>query len=136
MKEITFALIKPDAVSAKKTGNIIEIIEENGFEIVGMKKQQLTEKEASAFYDVHNNQPFFQELIDFITSGPIVAMALEREDAISQWRDLMGETDSKKAAKGTIRNLFGTDKGKNAVHGSDAPETAKNEVSLFFPNLA
>ena len=136
MKEKTFALIKPDAVKAKNTGNIISIIEDKGFEIIAMEKIGLSREKAAKFYSAHKDRPFFQELIDFIISGPVVALVLEKEDAISQWRNLMGETDSKKAKSGTIRNLFGTDVGKNATHGSDSKESSEIEINLFFPNLS
>jgi len=130
--ERTFAIIKPDAVKAKNAGAIIDMIEKNGFEIVRMEKIQLSKDKAEGFYAVHKDKPFFDELVEFMTSGPVIVMALEKENAIKAWRDLMGNTDSKLAAPGTIRNLFGTDKGVNAAHGSDAPETAQQEIRYFF----
>jgi nucleoside-diphosphate kinase len=133
--ERTFAMIKPDAVAAKNSGKIIDMIEANGFTIVGMKKTQLDEKKAGEFYAVHKERPFFGELVSFVSSGPVILLALEKDNAVKAWRDLMGATDSRKADKGTIRNLFGTDIGKNATHGSDAAETAKVELALFFPEL-
>lgn len=133
MSERTYAMIKPDAVAAHNAGKIIDLIEKNGFTIVCMEKKQLTKKEAEAFYAVHKDRPFFGELVDFIISGPIVAMILEKENAIGAWRDLMGATDPKKAAAGTIRQLFGTNIGVNAAHGSDAAETAAVEMALMFP---
>jgi nucleoside-diphosphate kinase len=136
MKEITFAIIKPDAVSARNTGNIIKMIEDHGFEIVRMLKGRLHTKDAETFYAIHKDKPFFGELVEFITSGPIVIMALEKENAIADWRKLMGATDSLKAEEGTVRKAYGTDISHNAVHGSDASETAKQELSLFFPELA
>ena len=136
MKEQTFAIIKPDVVSAKNSGKVIDLIEENGFEILGMEKIRMNKAKAEVFYAVHKERPFFSELVEFMTSGPVVIMTLEKEGAIAEWRNLMGETDSQKAAEGTIRNLFGTDKGINAIHGSDSPETAKAEIQLFFPELA
>ena len=135
MTQRTFAIIKPDAVLAKNSGKIVDIIESKGFNIVGMKKLSLTKEKAEKFYAVHNERPFFGELIEFMTSGPVVVMVLEKENAIEEWRSLMGDTDSKQAKSGTIRNLFGTDKGENATHGSDAEETAKTEIELFFPKL-
>lgn len=135
MIERTFAMIKPDAVAAKNSGKIIDLIEQNGFTILGLQKTKIQKNKAQEFYAVHKERPFFGELVDFVTSGPVIVMALERDNAIKAWRDLMGATDSKKAAQGTIRNLFGTDIGNNAVHGSDAPETAQTELALFFPNL-
>jgi nucleoside-diphosphate kinase len=133
--ERTFAIIKPDAVAAGNSGKIIEIIEKNGFKIVGMQKMQLTKEKAQEFYGVHKDRPFFGDLVTFITSGPIVALALEKDGAIKAWRDLMGATDPLKAAEGTIRKQFGVNIGSNATHGSDAPETAKVELALFFPDL-
>jgi nucleoside-diphosphate kinase len=133
--ERTFAMIKPDAVAAKNSGKIIDMIEANGFTIVGMKKAQLDQNKAGEFYAVHKERPFFGELVSFVSSGPVILLALEKDNAVKAWRDLMGATDSRKADKGTIRNLFGTDIGKNATHGSDAPETAQEELALFFPEL-
>lgn len=135
MMERTFAMIKPDAVAAKNSGKIIDLIEQNGFTIVGMRKMTIDKSKAEQFYAVHKERPFFGELVSFVTSGPVVVLALEKDNAVKAWRDLMGATDSRKAEKGTIRNLFGTDIGKNAAHGSDAPETAKTELALFFPDL-
>jgi len=131
MVERTFALIKPDAVKAKNIGKIIDMIEQNGFEIVKMHKIHMSEDQAKAFYAVHKEKPFFQEMIDFVISGPVIAMMLEKENAITDWRDLMGALKDPK--EGTIRKSFGTDIMLNAVHGSDAPETAKTELALFFP---
>ena len=133
--ERTFALIKPDAIKAKNAGAIIDMIEKNGFDIVRMEKMQLSKDKAEGFYAVHKEKPFFGELIDYVTSGPVIAMVLEKDNAIKEWRDLMGCTDSTKAEPGTIRNLFGTSKSINATHGSDAPETAQQEIKHFFPNL-
>lgn len=135
MTERTFAMIKPDAVAAKNGGKIIDLIEQNGFTIVGMRKMNIDKAKAEEFYAVHKERPFYGELVSFVTSGPVIVLALEKDNAVKAWRDLMGATDSRKADKGTIRNLFGTDIGKNAAHGSDAPETAKTELKLFFPEL-
>ncbi len=135
MTERTFAMIKPDAVAAKNAGKIIDLIEQNGFTIVGMRKMNIDKAKAEQFYAVHKERPFFGELVSFVTSGPVIVMALEKDNAVKAWRDLMGATDSRKADKGTIRNLFGTDIGKNAAHGSDAADTAKTELALFFPEL-
>lgn len=132
MTEYTFALIKPDAVGAGKTGSIIEIIEEKGFEILRMHKVHLTEQAAQEFYQEHQNKPFFREMVEFICSGPVIILALAKEGAIKDWRDLIGATDPKKAAPGTIRALFGTSVEKNAVHGSDSQEAAERELSMFF----
>jgi nucleoside-diphosphate kinase len=128
----TFAIIKPDAVSKAVAGRIIARIEESGLQIIAMKRLQLDEQRAQGFYAVHRERPFFGDLVKFMTSGPVVAMALEGEDAIKRWRDLMGPTNSNEAPAGTLRGDFGTDIERNAVHGSDAPETAKLEISYFF----
>jgi nucleoside-diphosphate kinase len=135
MKEITLAIIKPDAVKAGYTGKIIDIIEEKGFDILRLEKLELMEEDAQDFYAVHKDRPFFGELVQFMTSGPIVVMVLERENAIKAWRDLMGATDPLKAAEGTIRKRFGKNVGENATHGSDSPENAENEVAFFYPEL-
>lgn len=132
--EKTFAMIKPDAVAAKNAGKIIDLIEQNGFNIVRMHKVQLTKEGAEKLYAVHKERPFFGEMVEFITSGPIVIMALERENAVQAWRDLMGATDPKNAAEGTIRKLFGASIGNNAAHGSDSQENAQAELNLFFAN--
>jgi nucleoside-diphosphate kinase len=130
--ERTLAIIKPDAVAAGNAGRIISMIEEAGFRILAMRMQKLTRAEAEGFYAVHRGKGFFEELVAFMTEGPVVLMALEREDAIAKWREVMGATDPKKAAPGTVRALYGTDIGRNASHGSDAPETAAFEVGWFF----
>ena len=135
MVERTFAMIKPDAVAANNSGKIIDLIEQEGFTIVGMKKTRLNKEKAQEFYAVHKDRPFFGELVDFVTSGPVIIMALEKENAIKAWRDLMGATNPAQAAEGTMRKRFGANIGNNAVHGSDAPETAEFELSLFFPEL-
>jgi nucleoside-diphosphate kinase len=135
MIERTFALIKPDAVLAGHTGEIIKLIELNGFAVARMEKRQLSVEHAQTFYGVHKGKPFYGELVDYVTSGPIVALMLERENAIQEWRNLMGATDPKKATVGTLRKMFGTHIGSNATHGSDAPETAKFELQLFFPGV-
>ena len=131
--ERTLAIIKPDAAAKPgATGEILRRIEEAGLAIVGMKRMQLTEQVAKGFYAVHKERPFYGELVAFMTSGPVVVAALEGEDAIRRWRDLMGPTDSTKAEPGTIRGDFGTDIERNASHGSDAPETARVELAYFF----
>lgn len=135
MTQRTFAMIKPDAVAAKNSGKIIDMIEQHGFTIIGMRKMNLNTKKAEEFYAVHKERPFFGELVSFVSSGPVIVLALEKENAVKEWRDLMGATDSRKADKGTVRNLYGTDIGKNATHGSDAPETAQQELALFFTDL-
>jgi nucleoside-diphosphate kinase len=128
----TLSLIKPDAVEKQKIGAIIERLEAEGFKVVAMKRLHLTLAEARGFYAVHRERPFFKDLTTFMSRGPIVAMVLEREDAIQKYRDVIGATDPAKAAPGTLRKLFGSDVGENALHGSDSPETAQTEVSYFF----
>lgn len=135
MIEKTFAMIKPDAVLHHHVGQIIDMIEHHGFTIVRLEKRLVSEALAKQFYGVHASRPFFGELVQFITSGPVVAMVLEKENAIASWRNLMGATDPKKAEDGTVRKRFATSIGENAVHGSDAAETAKEEIALMFPDL-
>lgn len=130
--ERTFAMIKPDAVAAGQQGEILSLITQNGFKIVGMKQKHLSSKEAEGFYAVHKGKGFYNELVEFMTEGPAVLLVLEREDAIKQWRNVMGDTNPAKAAEGTIRKKFGTSIGRNCTHGSDAPETAAAEVPFFF----
>jgi len=130
--ERTLTMIKPDATAAGNTGNILAKLEADGFKIVGMKKVKLTKELAEGFYAVHKERPFFGELVEFMTSGPITAACLEREDAIKKLREVMGATDSKKADEGTIRNLYGTDIERNAIHGSDSPENAAIEIAFHF----
>ena len=133
--ERTLAIIKPDAVSAKHTGNIIDIIENNDFSIIRMYKTKLTLDQAERFYAIHKGKPFFEELVNFMISGPVMVMALEKDDAVRAWRGLMGDTNPANAAPGTIRNLYGTSIGSNATHGSDAQATAAQELAFFFPDL-
>lgn len=133
--ERTFAIIKPDAFKAGNAGQIIARIYSEGFNIVGIKKLYLSKVEAEGFYHVHLGKPFFDELTDFMSSGPCIVMVLEAQNAISKWRDLMGATDPKTAAEGTLRREFGTFVGENATHGSDAPETAAFEIGYFFSGL-
>jgi nucleoside-diphosphate kinase len=128
----TLAIIKPDAVAAGKTGEILAIIEQNGFRIRAMRMQHLTRAEAEGFYAVHKGKGFYDELIDFMTEAPVVLLALEREDAVAKWREVMGDTNPTKAAEGTIRKRFGTSIGRNASHGSDSPENAAIELAWFF----
>jgi nucleoside-diphosphate kinase len=130
--ERTFAIIKPDAVEKKVMGQILSRIEDSGLEIIAMKKLRLSEQGARGFYAVHKERPFFADLVKFMTSGPVVALVLEGEGAIKQWRDLMGPTNSNEAPAGTLRGDFGTDVERNATHGSDAPETARLEIAYFF----
>jgi len=130
--ERTFAIIKPDAVAAGNAGKIISMIEAAGFNILALRKQHLTRAEAEGFYVVHKGKGFFEELVAFMTEAPVILMALERENAIATWRDVMGATNPEKAEPGTVRKLYGTNIGRNASHGSDAPETAAFELSWFF----
>ena len=130
--ERTLSLVKPDAVAAGATGDILSRFEKAGLEIVALKKMRLTESQARGFYAVHKDRPFFEDLVKFMTEGPIVASVLEGEDAIAKNRELMGPTDSTQAEPGTIRGDHGTDIERNAVHGSDAPETARVEIAYFF----
>jgi nucleoside-diphosphate kinase len=130
--ERTLTIIKPDATAGGHIGEIIAEIEKAGFRILAMRKLKLTRAQAEAFYQVHRERPFFGALVDFMASGEVVPMALEREGAIAKLREIMGATDSKKAAPGTIRNKFGADIERNAIHGSDAPETAAVEIGFFF----
>jgi len=133
--ERTLSIVKPDAVAKGRTGEILARFEGAGLRIVALKKIQLSRPQAEGFYAVHRQRPFFGDLVAFMTSGPVVVSVLEGEDAIARNRDLMGPTDSKKAAAGTIRGDFGTDIERNAVHGSDAPETARIEIAYFFNAL-
>ena len=133
--EKTFAIIKPDAVKAKNTGTIIDRIEQEGFEVVGMKKINMSRNVAELFYAVHKDKPFFEELVEFMISGPCIVLALKKDNAIKAWRDLMGATNPEKAEPNTMRKLYGTNVGSNATHGPDAPETAKTELTIFFPEL-
>ena len=136
MIEKTFAIIKPHAVADKISGAVISLIEGNGFEILGMRKIQLSKQDAEHFYAVHKSKPFFSDLVNNITAGPVIVLVLQKEHGIKAWRDLMGATDPLKAATGTIRKLYGTSIDFNVAHGSDAPETAKAEIKQFFPELA
>ena len=133
--ELTFAIIKPDAVAARHTGRIIQRIEAEGFRIRAMRMVHLTRKEAEGFYAVHRERPFFPSLTAFMSSGAAVVLALEAPDAIAKWRTLMGATDPAKADAGTLRKEFGKSIENNATHGSDAPETAAFELGYFFPGI-
>jgi len=133
--ERTLAIIKPDAVAARRTGQIIQRIEEAGFQIRAMRMLHMSNREAEGFYAVHRNRPFFGSLTKFMSQGPAVVIALEAPDAIKKWRTLMGATDPAKADPGTLRKEFGTSIENNATHGSDAPDTAAFELGYFFPGL-
>ena len=125
-------IIKPDAVAKNAIGNILMRLEADGFVIRELRKVQLTQEKARQFYEVHKERPFYGELVEFMTSGPAVPTVLERDDAVAHLRQFIGETDSTKAAPGTIRAEFGTDVQCNAVHASDSPENAANEIEFFF----
>jgi nucleoside-diphosphate kinase len=130
--EQTLAIIKPDAVANRHTGQIIGLIEHHGFRIRGMKMIRLSQQQAEAFYEVHKERPFFGGLVQFMTEGHVAVLALEREDAIKKWREVMGATNPEKAEEGTVRKTFAHNIERNAVHGSDAPETAAVEIPFFF----
>jgi nucleoside-diphosphate kinase len=130
--ERTFSIIKPDAVAANHIGGVAALLEAGGLRIVAQRMVRLTQAQAEAFYAVHRERKFFPDLVKFMTEGPVVVQVLEGENAIAKNREIMGATDSKKAEAGTIRAQFGTDIERNAVHGSDAPETAKQEIAFFF----
>lgn len=131
----TFSIIKPDAVAKNAIGEIIAALEKENLRPIAMKMMHLSQAQAEGFYHVHKDKKWFPDLMKFMTSGPIVAMVLEGEDAIARYRKVMGATDPSKADEGTIRKRFATDIEKNAVHGSDAPETAAFEAGYFFPGL-
>jgi len=132
MTERTLTILKPDSVSAGKAGAILAHLEKEGFRFAGLKRMRLTGEQARAFYAVHRERPFFEGLVRFMTEGPVVVAALERENAVPHLRATMGATDSKKAEPGTVRNLYGTDIERNAIHGSDSPENAAREIAFFF----
>lgn len=131
----TFTMIKPDAVSAGNTGAITKIIEEAGFRIVAMKKTLLTKERAGQFYAIHKERPFYSDLCNYMSSGPIVPMILEKDNAVEDFRKLIGSTDPQKAAPGTIRNLFAKSIEANAIHGSDSDSNAEIEGNFFFSRL-
>jgi nucleoside-diphosphate kinase len=135
MSNLTFGIIKPDAVRAGKQGAIIQKICDNGFKIRGMKLIHQTKKQAEGFYAVHATRPFFGELTEFMSSGACVVLALEKENAVPAWRELMGATNPAEAAEGTLRKEFATSIGENAVHGSDSEENAAIEIAYFFNRL-
>jgi nucleoside-diphosphate kinase len=130
--ERTFAIIKPDAVSKRVAGRILARIEEAGFVVRALRMIRLSKREAEGFYHIHKERPFFGGLTDFMSSGPCIVMCLEAPDAIRKWRELMGATDPAKAAPGTIRKIHAKSITENSVHGSDAPETAQQEIAQFF----
>ena len=135
MTERTLCIVKPDAVKKRVLGRVLAMIEEKGLTIVAGRLRRLAAADAERFYAVHRERKFFADLVRFMSSGPVFVAVLEADGAIARWRELMGPTDSTKAPKGTIRGEFGTDVEKNAVHGSDAADTARAEIGFFFPGL-
>jgi nucleoside-diphosphate kinase len=130
--ERTFSIIKPDATARNLTGAINAMIEGAGLRIIAQRRTRITREQAETFYAVHRERPFFRELVEFMTSGPVVVQVLEGENAIARYREIMGATDPAKAAAGTIRKIHAKSVGENSVHGSDAPETAQQEIAQFF----
>ncbi len=130
--DTTLAILKPDTVEAGNVGKVLAHLQQQGFTIRGIKLLRLTEAQARAFYEVHKERPFYGSLVEFMTSGPVMPIALERENAVAHLRQVMGATDVSKAEEGTVRKLFGTSIERNAIHGSDSPENAAIELSFFF----
>ena len=130
--ERTLTILKPDAVARGHAGAILAHLEKEGFRLIGVKKLRLSPEQARAFYDVHRERPFFGGLVTFMTEGPVIVAALQRSDAVPHLRKTMGATDSRKAEAGTVRQRFGTDIERNAIHGSDSPENAAKEIAFFF----
>lgn len=132
MTETTLAILKPDSVAAANAGNILAHLEGEGFTVLGVRMLRLSREQAQAFYAVHRERPFFDSLVEFMTSGPVMPLALAREDAVAHLRRVMGATDVSKAEPGTVRALYGTSIERNAIHGSDSPENAALELAFFF----
>ena len=132
MGNITFTMIKPEAVEANNIGGIIRMIEDDGFRIVALKKVQLSKQRAGEFYAVHKERPFYQELVDYMSGGPIIAAVLEKDNAVADFRKLMGATNPADAAEGTIRKIYATSLAENAIHGSDSDDNAKIEANFHF----
>ena len=132
MSDLTFTMIKPEAVEAGNTGAILNKIESSGFRIVAMKKVALSKERAGEFYEVHKERPFYSELVDYMSSGPIIAAILEKDNAVADFRELIGATDPSEAKPGTIRHEYAESKGKNAVHGSDSDDNAQIEANFHF----
>jgi nucleoside-diphosphate kinase len=130
--ERTLCIIKPDAVKKNVQGHIIQKLTDSGFKIIGMKMLVLSDNSAGRFYEIHKERPFYKDLVSFMTSGAVITIALEKENAVSDYRKLIGATDPAEAEEGTIRKMFASSKGENAVHGSDSAENGRNEVSFFF----
>src|SRR5271154_7209421 len=133
--QTTFSIIKPDAVASGKAGKILSLLEGNGFRVVALRMTKLSQSQAEGFYAVHRERPFFGSLVKFMTEGPVIVMALEREDAVKKLREGMGATNPANAADGTIRKLYAESIERNAIHGSDAPETAAAELAFFFNSV-
>ena len=131
----TFSIIKPDAVASGKAGKILSLLEENGFRIVALRMLKLSQGQAEGFYAVHKERPFYSGLVKFMTEGPVIVMALEREEAVKKLREVMGATNPANAAEGTVRKLYAESIERNAIHGSDAPETAAQELQFFFNSV-
>ena len=130
--ETTLTILKPDTLRAGNAGKVLALLEQKGFVVRALRQLQMSEAQARAFYEVHEERPFFGELVEFMTSGPVIAIALQREDAVRVLREVMGATNSQEAAAGTVRGLYGTDIQENAVHGSDSKENAAQELAFFF----
>lgn len=130
--ETTLTILKPDSVAAGNVGKILDHLIQEGFVIRGLRLIRMTDRQARAFYEVHAERPFYGDLVSFMTAGPVVVAALQRADAVSHLREVMGATDSQKAAPGTIRARFGTNIERNAIHGSDSPDNARREIGFFF----
>ena len=133
MSNRTFTIVKPDSVRKGNFGKIISRLEAEGFKVLGLKKVGLSRAQAEGFYAVHKERPFYTSLVEYMTSGPVFVAALERDNAVTAWRDCMGATDPAKAAPGSIRKQFGSNVGENATHGSDSLDNAKREIAYFFP---
>ena len=131
--EQTLAIVKPDAVGRNLAGKVIAHLEENGFRVRALRMMRLSREQAAAFYAVHRERPFYESLVGFMTSGPVVPMVLEREGAVARLREVIGATDPAEAAEGTVRKLYAESKERNAIHASDSVENARNEVRFFFP---
>jgi nucleoside-diphosphate kinase len=133
--EKTFSIIKPDAVASGKAGKILALLEDNGFRVLALRMLKLSQAQAEGFYAVHRERPFYGSLVKFMTEGPVIVMALERDDAVKKLREVMGATNPANAAEGTVRKLYAESIERNAIHGSDAPETAAVELAFFFNSV-
>jgi len=131
----TFSIVKPDAVASGKAGKILALLEDNGFRIVALRMVKLSQSQAEGFYAVHKERPFYGSLVKFMTEGPVIVLALEREDAVKKLREVMGATNPANAAEGTVRKLYAESLERNAIHGSDAPETAAQELRFLFSTV-